>query len=356
MRRLIIYSIYSDDGNIKDNVEHVLFNLKTISTRIIIVVNGKLFVTEKKRLYKCTEEIIERENEGYDYNAYRDVLLFYLEENEIAEYDEIVLCNDTFYGFFFPIEQIFEEMEQRECDIWGLNKVQRGLLDHIQSYLLVFKKNVIRNYDLVYYFRKYKVNTNSYGQTVAYIESNLYLFYSNKGYVLDSYTYTEEIDIYANPDICINDYGLPIIKKKCFNANYCDQDVLDAVLENLEDRGFSISQNNVLPARYSVHIGRRKLAKALIGKDELLDWANKGEYYIFGHGNIAYELYYTYFEENGNFKGFVVSKDNQSGNDVYSLNEIPINARIIIGVKQELQEEICSILPDSMEKLLLWEI
>jgi lipopolysaccharide biosynthesis protein len=68
------------------------------------------------------------------------VLLEKITLQEINEYDSLVLCNDTFYGFFVPIEEIVREMDERKVDVWGLNTLERGLLNHISSYFLVFNR------------------------------------------------------------------------------------------------------------------------------------------------------------------------------------------------------------------------
>lgn len=70
-------------------------------------------------------------------------------------YDELILCNCSCYDPLYPLEQLFEQMEGKTCDYWGLSKhpsaeyavVPKGwahrVPDHLQSHFMVFKKKVI---------------------------------------------------------------------------------------------------------------------------------------------------------------------------------------------------------------------
>ena len=86
----------------------MLKQLSEVSNRIIIVVSGEIYGSEVYKLKKFSKEIFFRENRGYDQGAYRDVFTEYLNVEEISRYEELILCNDTFYGFFKSIKDIFK--------------------------------------------------------------------------------------------------------------------------------------------------------------------------------------------------------------------------------------------------------
>ena len=46
---------------------------------------------------RYTNEIIIRENSGFNAGAYADVIVKVLDD-EIRDWDELVLCNDIFFG------------------------------------------------------------------------------------------------------------------------------------------------------------------------------------------------------------------------------------------------------------------
>jgi len=339
-KRLLVFCLYNKDGNIENYVIKILSQLRLLMKRIIIVSNNKIAENSLNHLKEFTNEIIIRNNIGLDYGAYREVFLGYLNGEE-KKYDEIVLCNDTFYGFFTPIEKIFFEMENKNCDMWGLNKVDRGgILNHIQSYFLVLNKNLVQQNVIRDYLSDNPVVDESYGAICARMEMQLYYYLTKNGYVCDAYTDLKDYDLYANPYTALKKFGLPILKRKSFDSRFCDKKHLKNAIKYLEEQGykeedFKIYVDNNEAIDQSI-IGERRLRKAQISVDDLLKWADAEPFYIFGYGNIAQELFYTYFESNKNFMGFVVSQNK------------------VLGVRQELQDEIEKFLPSTMKKLLIW--
>ena len=111
-KRICLFSLYHPKGKVAGYVLHLLAELATVSERIIFISNGPLDVQGRKAVGRYTEEIIERQNTGFDGGAYKEVLLSYL-HRDLSDYDELILCNDTFWGPFLPLKTIFEEMEVR---------------------------------------------------------------------------------------------------------------------------------------------------------------------------------------------------------------------------------------------------
>lgn len=345
-KRLLIFCFYNENGIVSNDVLILLKQLRKVVSSILLVVNGS--VNNERIFDDYVDQIIIRENIGLDFGAYREALQ---SENHLYEYDEIVLCNDTFYGFFEPIENIFSKMEVCGLDVWGLNYVDRIILKHIQSYFLVIKSNVFA--DLYDYFVNNEMIT-SFAADVAYMEPKLFRYLTEKGYYIGSYTDTNLEDVYSNPLECIKKYNLPILKKKSFRKDHCDRKVLNETIQYIED-------NNLYPGKLEKVstldnekiIRKKRLSKSRINETELLEWANNDDFYIFGAGIVANELYHTYFKDVKTFKGFVVSKcDNENA---YAISDIPDDARIILGVRQEIQGEVREILPNSMEILYLWD-
>lgn len=343
-KRLLIFCFYSKTRRVSEDVILLLKQLRAVAYKIVFVVNGHLV----SDVSDYVDEIIVRENVGLDFGAYKDVISTY----NLDQYDEVILCNDTFYGFFAPLEEIFKTMEDRNCEMWGLNKVERGLLNHVQSYFLVFKNKGIKT------MNDYFINSpmvNSFGQDVAFMEPRLYRYFVNNGHKVDSYVDTKCVDVYANPIECIKKYGLPILKKKSFESSHCSRDLLEETLDYIKSNNLymlDIDNNN---SSNSKTVRNKWLANALISEEEILNWISVGAFYIFGNGVVANEIYYTYIEGNPLFKGFVLSKKEKLDN-VYSIVEIPSEARIIVAVRPETQNEVIGLLPKSMTILKLWEV
>lgn len=149
MRCLGIFVFYDKNGIVSEYVEYLLAGLKYIVDDQIVVVNGTLQPSSKERLLKSADKIFVRENNGFDAGAYKDIFLNYLTQTELQKYDEIVLCNDSFYGPIFPFEEVWNKVEKEQPDFWGLTRHPGGTWGngelfptHIQSYFLVLGRQL----------------------------------------------------------------------------------------------------------------------------------------------------------------------------------------------------------------------
>ncbi len=70
--------------------------MRAHSHRILAVVNGALGPDGRERLAPVVDEVLERQNTGFDIGAQRDALRHLGEQ--VSEFDEIVLTNDTWFG------------------------------------------------------------------------------------------------------------------------------------------------------------------------------------------------------------------------------------------------------------------
>lgn len=357
MKRLLIFCFYNHNGLVGDYVLSLLSQLYELVERTVFVVNGSITENGRLSVGKYTDEIIVRENIGLDYGAYRCAIIDIIGRDELRKYDELILCNDTFFGFFTPIGEIFSEMERRNTDIWGLNRIERGLLDCIQSYFLVFNNSVITS-DLVWeYFYDNPVLDNSYGETAAFLETKLFRWFTLHNMSLDSYVFTESYSIYSSPYKCIADYCLPIMKRKCFNKHVVSYSEIRKIINYLgKSHLFDITlleQEQISKLQVKPRC-MKFFYPAQVSEADLIEFGEE-IFYIFGYGVQAKELFLTYFANNENFMGFVVSFVDDICENVYSISEIPFDSRVIIGVNAETQEEVNALIPDTMERLLIWD-
>lgn len=356
MKRLIILQAAPKKGQLEKNVFVLLDQLHRIATDLVIVTNGEIDENTYCELNRRERiSIVERENYGLDFGAYKYVLTECLKETDLQRYNQLVLCNDTIYGFFAPLETIFEEMSAREVDYWGLNVVERSLLAHIQSYFLVFnlnKKELIG--DIISYFKENEILDLNFAKNATYLEPKFYNYMKAKGYTCAAYSNTKLTDIYANPYDCISKYGLPVLKKKCFRSGYCREDILSKTIKYINENKL-YNDEIAVPQKYpDAQEYRMGYLKTEINEEELFDFVKEDYFYIFGGGVTAKQLYYTYFEQEPNFKNFVVSK--KENNDYTVLNELPIGARIIIAVKDSSQREVEELIKDKYTYIKLWDL
>ncbi len=153
MERFAIFVFYDSQGTVDDYVTYLLNELKLCVKDMAIVCNGALTEEGRARLLAFTDQIQVRENTGFDAMAYKLAMTRYIGWDRLSMYDEVILLNDTFYGPFYPFQEMFEAMRGRPVDFWGITGQEesldyfscneRRIPAYIQSYFCVFRKNVI---------------------------------------------------------------------------------------------------------------------------------------------------------------------------------------------------------------------
>lgn len=237
MKRLCICVLYEKDGIVRDYVTYYLKGLQEVAERVIAVVNGTLNTEGRRKLDALGVEIIVRENKGLDFGAWK-YTINELGYDELAKYDELILTNTTCYGPFYPISEMFTEMELRGCDFWGVTKhpycninlikndEHTKLLEHIQSYFLVFNNNVVSSNTFKKWWKNVKFY-NDYWEIIGYCETKLTKYFENAGFISDSYIKisetSEKIDnpmFLSKSLLQIN--RMPLIKRKSIINLYED--------------------------------------------------------------------------------------------------------------------------------------
>lgn len=378
MKRLSIFSFYDPDGIVDSYISYLLDELKSVSEGLIIVING-MVNNEGKALFKqYTDQIYLRENKGFDGGAYAYIIENVLGES-VRTWDEIILCNDTFFGPFIPLKTIFAEVEPKGYDYWGLNFNDRKLWRFIDSYFLVIGKNIIRSGDLEYYFKN---NVNQYEEDIVNIywdfEMGLYSYICDKGYSAGAYTNTQRYSYYNAPYLCLQQFKLPILKKKAFlgaNINLGGSTEVRNSIQHIESHYPDYKVSDILQCAERMYDFRLEALCSQNGDlyhpipcengiytTEELDRMNIGrDHYIYGAGSYAKILFKSYFHKRTELKGFVVSDGedivtpNLYGYPVRHYSEVDPGALFVLGVGISLAKMIESGLEGRSEVLKLWE-
>lgn len=222
-KRVCIFSYFDEDGKVGLDTIWLVKKLKEISMYLIFVSNGPV---DCVTINKIVDSVMIRGNTGLDGGAYKAVMKKY--DNIINKYDELILCNSTFFGPFVSFQSILDDMENKKCDFYGLVPWRTDGDDYIQSYFMIFKDNVFKSKEFKMFFDKYiNEQTISYSEICFYFERELQYFLKRKGFKSNTYISNHMPSPYEYPyELLLN--GLPIIKKKCFNNdyNYCNREEL----------------------------------------------------------------------------------------------------------------------------------
>lgn len=135
MKRLAVFVHFDKDGIVDPYVEFYLQSLKMVVETIVFVTTSFLDDESRHKAKQYCYHVIERDNIGYDFMSYKRGLTVC----PLEEYDEVLICNDSVYGPFSPLDKLMEKMSMVECDYWGMTESFQ-FTHHLQSYFLLFKR------------------------------------------------------------------------------------------------------------------------------------------------------------------------------------------------------------------------
>jgi lipopolysaccharide biosynthesis protein len=92
------------------------------------------------KLVPTVDRTFACENCGWDFGMWKHAL----HNLDLSGVDELVLTNSSVFGPIFPLAPICEQMTNAPCDFWGMTDNFERVW-HLQSYFLVFKRNVIHS-------------------------------------------------------------------------------------------------------------------------------------------------------------------------------------------------------------------
>lgn len=232
--------MYDKEGIVDNYITFLLHSLKPYLKTLIVVCNGNLKEKEIIKLKCITEKIIIRENKGYDVAAWKSVLCKLIEEKNIDEYDEVLLCNDSFYGPLNDWKEMFRVMDEEVVDFWGITRhpqsyeTVRGYIpEHLQSFFVVIRKSMVSSVDFYQYWKSMRLEGNNLLDAIEEHELRFTSYFEEKGYKWKAYIDSSDLEndanerlnynaYYFSPLELIRDYCCPIVKKKALvDKNLC---------------------------------------------------------------------------------------------------------------------------------------
>ncbi len=227
LNRLGIAFFFDEHNIIDEYMFYLMQETMPFVSRMIFVVNGSIDKPSIARLKAMGCEVLLRPNEGFDVAAYKHGLE-HVGYDKVATYDEVILFNHTFYGPIFPFSEMYQEMESRDCDFWGITSHKQmvpnpftgeGILPrHINSHFIAVRKSMAS----APAFRKYwetMPEIKTYTDSVLKHESRFTNEFIGLGYTCSIYDNDED---YGSPYPCFINVDLsiqrrcPILKRRIF--------------------------------------------------------------------------------------------------------------------------------------------
>jgi len=239
MKRIATYCFYDPKGEVARHKVYYLSQLIKFVDRLVIVCNGELTAEGRDILEQFTEDVIVRENEGFDFWAHKTALE-YIGWDSLVKYDNYLLCNDTCYGPIFPFDEMFDGMDKRDCDFWGVflntgdeKDIARGDISYpgghakefLSSSFISFESRLLKSYEFKRYWDTLR-NLSNYNEAVIYGEYQLTYYFRNCGFKYDSWhdieaftkkRYITGITFHA-PYQLLKEHRVPLLRKKAING------------------------------------------------------------------------------------------------------------------------------------------
>lgn len=234
--RLVIFFFYDRDGVVDRYVLKLLEAFKTTCSHLLVVVGGSLTGEGRRMLNGVCDELLVRANRGFDAWCYKAALQK-IGWKRLGAYDEVVLTNHTIMGPVSPLGELFDKMNKRDVDFWGISAnpgfdgdpfgcCPYGTIpEHIQSYFLAFRREMIKSE----HFRKFwecLPMIYDYNQAVGRFEAVLTRWFSEAGFSWDTFLDRPAYyDLTDNPMITLpvemlRDQRCPFFKRRAFFQDY----------------------------------------------------------------------------------------------------------------------------------------
>ncbi len=220
IKRLGVFVFYEKDGIVRRYVSHILSEIKKHLSGLVIICNGKLTEESHSVLEEFSDEIYIRENKGYDAGALKYFFCGQFSNERLEDLDEILIFNHTFYGPFGGFGKVFEKMDERDCDFWGMTDYNENDLFpyHLQSYFINFRSRLIHSGHFMEFWNGLKGEYVDLAECVKQYEVAMTRFFLSKGFKSSSYTENElKANVsFLHPYELMVRQGYPLIKRKLF--------------------------------------------------------------------------------------------------------------------------------------------
>lgn len=354
-------------------VEHILKEIDSICSRLIVVVNGELGKEGRKILEKYAEEVLLRENKGYDGAAYKEAI-FNIGAAELIKYEEVLLCNNSFFGPFLKLETLFADTEKESADFWGLSYRNTGIAAFIESYFLVFRENIVQSGALWDYFEQL-IEISNYEEARIFFERGIFHFFYARGFKYGSLCSKRKYSANLQfPYEVLWEDKLPILKKKCFYWQDCDlnslQKAINYIQNNYKEWADEIEdwlQRTGIVIQYE---GENRACGAEFVNDyiecvaiqDIQKWIEKFDYiYLYGNGLYSHMLIRLFGLTP---RGIIVSDEQWKGElryyDIEIIKKSSFhfecdNVGIIVAVGRTSSEDICNSMGKRDNFLYIWD-
>ncbi len=156
--RYAIFVYYEPDGRFSKSVGNILNALQKQSVDTLLMCNHPLSSEQDEAISQLTHKVITRENQGFDFGAYKDGV-HYLKENAIPV-DKLLVLNDSVYYFSTGLDSFVGGLLQSEDAIAAFENWEVPHAYHLQSFALSVSGKVFSSYKFTSFWNNYRPVSN----------------------------------------------------------------------------------------------------------------------------------------------------------------------------------------------------
>ena len=239
-KRIALYVIYDQDGILDGFRAYFLKELRKVTDYICAVVSGTLTDESDRQLRGLADEVYYRDNKGLLAGAWFDGIQ-HIGWEKLYAYDELLMLNDSFFGPFYPLKDLFDAMEESDADFYGAmknyeeksyheiagRKLKHGFFRGSICYFYIIKRRLLHSKE----FRKYWSHLPEIKEdwdTYFYAEISFYDYVLDHGFRADAYQ-SDKLKGYFfdnlthNMERLIRDDQIPFARIRPFCTNMQDQ-------------------------------------------------------------------------------------------------------------------------------------
>ena len=348
MNRIGIITLYDCLNQVDNCTRKIVRELRSYLDYFLVVCNFKLDENDYSFLSEYSEYIYERENVGFDGGAIKDALAILLSNEmdcSLENYDELVIVNDTFFGFFSSLSPFFDWFSHSDNDFAGLTKnvgqylwMEKTVPEHIQGYFIAIKHRMFNAACFADFWKDFNYPISS-TENIFNFEYRFSTFFSANGFKFDGFydlnsaglSTVGDVDYLDHPYELIRYLKWPIFKYK---AAWID------LLNDSSYKALCMIKESYPDDFKDIITHVRKSGKRMyINQDELMNFCEKkNAVYIYGKGTIGKRVFLFLKLMGYEFKCFIISGDvdDCDKGDVKNVNDIKLekNEGIIVGMNR----------------------
>lgn len=236
MNRGLVYFHFDPHHQVRDYVVAALSSLRPHANHILLVSNSPISEVDRARLATCCDEILPRPNEGLDAGAYR-AGLEHLGWERLADFDELILTNHTYYAPLRPWEEVLTRAAGwGDISFWGMTEhatmrphpflAQRELPRHLQSHWIAVRRRLLTDSAFREYWEQMPP-VSSYRDSIQWHESRFTGHFAELGH---TWQVAFPVDRYRSENPAIEEApalladGCPLLKRRALFHDPLHQD------------------------------------------------------------------------------------------------------------------------------------